>query len=394
VPGGAPTTGGAGRSACAAAAALLTLALGAWTAGPVSGAGGYLQLRKVASLERPVHVAQPPGHPELLFVVQQAGRIAVVRRGEALPQPFLDLHRRVRFEEEAGMLSIAFDPDYAHNRRSYVDYVNSAGNVEVDAFVTSRRDPARARRGSRSKVIEIPHPDAPHHYGGTVTFGPDGMLYLGTGDGGVEGDPDENAENPGSLLGKILRIDPRPEGGYRAPSSNPFADGGGAPEVYSLGLRNPFRFSFDRNGDLAIGDVGQSLWEEIDYLPLDAAAGANFGWDTLEGNHPNEAPFVPPPNYVAPIHEYSSGPLTNACSVIGGYVARDPQLPALRRRYLYADACSGEIRSLEPRAADPTSTDAPTGLEIDFPVSFGEDDAHHLYVVSVEGDVFRLVERP
>jgi glucose/arabinose dehydrogenase len=369
------------------AAVVLISAIGTGSAG--GGASG-LELRRVGGFAQPVHVEDAPEKPRLLFVVEQRGTIAVARKGRKLRRPFLDIRHRVRVSYEEGLLSIAFDPDYARNRRFYVCYVNGDGDIEVDGFKRKRGSPTRAALRSRRTVLVVPHPGDSSHNGGQLQFGPDGMLYAGTGDGGGPDDPPDNAQNPESLLGKLLRIDPRRRRGYSSPQTNPFVGGPGRDEIYSLGLRNPFRFSFDREtGDLTIGDVGRDSWEEINHLSLTEARGANFGWDNLEGNHPFEDPGTPPPGYWPPIHEYSDG-----AAVIAGYVVRDPRLPALAGRLVYADLGNGEIRSLDPDAAVPSATDAPTGLPIPLPSSFGEGVRGRIYVASLGDDaVYRIVAR-
>jgi glucose/arabinose dehydrogenase len=380
------------RVASAILVALLTAAVaGAATTAAARHSGG-LKLERIGSFDAPVYVAQPPGARKLLFVVEQPGSIRLLRDGHELKRPFLDMRNRVLYGGEQGLLSVAFDPDYAKNRRLFVYYVDNGGDIRVDSLRTKRSDPTRADPSSRHKLIGIPHPVNENHNGGQLQFGPDGFLYLGTGDGGSAGDPHENAQNPEQLLGKLLRIDPNRKHGYSTPPSNPFASGPGRAEIFAIGLRNPYRFSFDRaTGDLWIGDVGQDKWEEIDHESLARGRGANFGWDLFEGSHPFEGgnPNNPPPSYRPPVLEYSSA---NAnCAVTGGYVSRDPKLPALRGRYLYADFCGGSIRSLD--AGNPGASDAPTGLEVDSPSSFGEANNGTLFVTSLAGPVYRIVQR-
>jgi len=384
-----------GRAWLSAGVAALALAAGvagasASASGDANAAGGGLDLRRLGGFQLPVHVEDAPGKPKLLFVVEQRGTVAVLRKGRKLGRPLLDIRDRVRASYEEGLLSIAFDPDYRSNRRFFVYYVNRDGDIQVDAYKHKRGKPTRASEGSRRTVIVIGHPGAANHNGGQLAFGPDGHLYLGTGDGGGGGDPGENAQDPESLLGKLLRIDPRKGAGHDVPASNPFVGGPGRDEIYALGLRNPWRFSFDRaGGDLTIGDVGQGSWEEIDHLSPSQANGANFGWDNLEGNHPFEDPGTPPPGYRAPIHEYSGG-----ASVIAGYVVRDPGLPALAGRLVYADLAGDRIRSLDPDAPNPSATDASTGLPVDQPASFGEGPGGKIYVTSLgDGGVYRIVQR-
>jgi glucose/arabinose dehydrogenase len=376
--------------ALAGAAIAAGAASAAATDSPAAAAGGGgLALKPIARFDTPVHVATAPRKGKLLFVVEQGGTIETVRNGKVLKHPLLDISRRVRTSYEEGLLSVAFHPAFKRTDTFFAYYVNRDSNLQVDTFRLRRGSLARPKRIARRKLIVIPHPGQANHNGGQLQFGPDGMLYIGTGDGGGAGDPGENAQDPESLLGKLLRIEPRRRRGYSSPGSNPFAGGAGRDEIYSLGLRNPFRFSFDRaNGHLTIGDVGQSSWEEIDHLPFEAARAANFGWDNLEGNHFFEAPGTPPANYVAPIHEY-----TNGTSVIAGYVVRDAGVPALQGRLVYADLSGGEIRSLDPDAPDPSATDAPTGLGVNNPTSFGEGPGGKVYVAEAGGQVSRIVAR-
>jgi glucose/arabinose dehydrogenase len=351
-------------------------------------------LKQIGSFDAPVYVAGAPGFPELLFVVEQPGRIVVMRGGKQLPKPFLDLRGQVSYGGERGLLSLAFPLDYARSKRFYVYYTDNDGNIRIDEF--KRRSATRARSGSRRKVIVIPHQVNSNHNGGQLQF-LGNLLYFGTGDGGSGGDPPNNAQDKDVLLGKLLRIDPRPSKGrpYTVPADNPFVGRPGRDEIYSYGLRNPFRFSFDRRRPrIAIGDVGQNEFEELDYATVDAARGANFGWDAFEGfsKYTGESSGTPDPgNTVKPILAYNHS-RGNSCSIIGGYVVRDPRLPKLQGRYVYADLCEGQLRSLVPhlkRASD----ERKLGLHVESPSSFGEDDQHRLYVTSVEGPVYRLVPR-
>ncbi|HVD37408.1 MAG TPA: PQQ-dependent sugar dehydrogenase [Solirubrobacterales bacterium] len=360
-----------------------------------AGAKGGVGLKKIGSFKAPVYVTGAPGFPQLLFVVEQRGRIAVTKAGRRAGT-FLDIRGLVDYGGERGLLSVAFPPDYARSKRFYVYYTDHDGAIRVEEF--RRRTATRAAPGSRREVIRIPHPVNANHNGGQLQFLGD-LLYFGTGDGGSGGDPPNNAQNKGVLLGKLLRIDPRAAGGkpYTVPASNPFVGKPGRDEIYSYGLRNPFRFSFDTTHGqprIAIGDVGQNRFEEVDYTTVGRAAGADFGWDALEGfsRYTDENSGTPDPGgTVEPILAYphSRG---GSCSIIGGYVVRDPRLRGLRGRYLYADLCEGELRSLAPhlkRAGD----DRRLGLRVSSPSSFGEDQRHRLYVASLEGPVFRLVPR-
>jgi len=342
-------------------------------------------------------VTGAPGFRRLLFVVEQQGRVIVLRGGRRLRRPFLDIGDLVSFEGERGLLSIAFPPDYRRSKRFYVYYTDKEGSIRIDEF--RRRGPTRAARGSRRSVIRIPHPENANHNGGQLQF-LGNLLYFGTGDGGSGGDPPNNAQNRNSLLGKLLRIDPRAAGGrpYTVPASNPFVGRRGRDEIYSYGLRNPFRFSFDtvtaKRPRLAIGDVGQNRYEEVDYTTLARARGANFGWDAFEGYKPyteDNGDTPDPGGTVKPIFAYSHD-RGGSCSIIGGYVVAKRSLRSLYKRYVYADLCEGELRSLVPHLRR-AGKDRRLGLSVDSPASFGEDTSHNLYVVSLSGPVYRLVER-
>jgi len=370
---------------------------GAGQPAEAAAARGQLALKRVGDFQEPVYVTAAPGFPRLLFVVEQEGRVMVIDGGRRRGTPFLDLSGEISSGGERGLLSIAFPPDYASSRSFYVYYTDPSGNIRIDEF--KRRSATRAAAGSRRQVIVVPHPINSNHNGGQLQFLGD-LLFLGTGDGGAAGDPPNNAQNKDSLLGKLLRIDPRPAGGepYSVPASNPFVGAPGRDEIYSYGLRNPFRFSFDTvsagQPRLAIGDVGQNAFEELDYLTVAAASGANFGWDAFEGHAPydDESGDTPDPGgTVKPIlaFPHSRG---GSCSVIGGYVVRDRALRSLYRRYVYADLCEGELRSLVPHLKR-ASGDRKLGLDVASPSSFGEDARGHLYVTSLEGPVYRLVEK-
>jgi glucose/arabinose dehydrogenase len=372
------------------AAAVVVIALATVLGGGASAQGGGLKLDKIGDFTDPVYVASAPGADDLLFVVSQTGSIQVLRDGRTLERPFLDLGDRVKSGGEQGLLSVAFDRGYAKNRRFYVYYTNQAGNVEVDSLMRKRKSATRADARSRHKLIEIPHPIFENHNGGQLQFGPDGFLYMGTGDGGSGGDPHGNAQNKSILLGKLLRLDPRKKGGYSTPRSNPFTGRKGRDEIYATGLRNPYRFSFDsKSGDIYIGDVGQESWEEIDRVSQGKLAGANFGWDRFEGDHVYEGNGDKPAHYRPPVLEYSSGS-GSKCAVTGGYVVHDPSVPALDGRYLYSDYCGGQLRSFDP--ANPGSSDADTGLDVAEPSSFGVDAHGHVYVASLAGAVYRIAQ--
>jgi glucose/arabinose dehydrogenase len=396
---------GARTRIAAALGGTLALLLAGMAAGGAGAAAPLVALDPVAGFNDPVYVAAPPGAPRLLFVVEQSGVIRVTRDGTKLGRPFLDIGNRVTSAGEQGLLSIAFDPGYEQNHRFYVYYTNndcsqSTGgcNVEVDSFVRYAESPTRAREGSRRTIIEVNHHQANNHNGGQLQVGPDGHLYVSIGDGGTQGDPENDAQRRDSLLGKILRIDPRPAGGYDVPSDNPYVGAQGRDQIFARGLRNPFRISFDSGtGDIWIGDVGFEAWEEIDHETLADATGANFGWHVYEGPDPCGAcgfgpGTPPPPGYQAPVHSYghSSGGEAG-CAIIGGYVSHDPDLPALDGDYVYSDNCGGDLRGYDPAG----NAEFALGAGVASPTSFGEGAHGELYVASGrfsgDGNVYRLV---
>jgi len=353
-----------------------------------------VQLRTVGSFTQPLYVTGAPGDTRRLFVIEQGGRVMVVRGGKKLATPFLDIRSLVTAGGEQGLLSIAFPKDYAKSGRFYVYYTDKASKQRVVEYRRASAD--RANRSSARLVLRMDDPEG-NHNGGLMKFGPDGLLYIATGDGGGAGDqhgPRGNAQNLGSLLGKLLRIDPRRTGSraYRIPSSNPFVKRSGAKgEIYSYGLRNPWRFSFDRStGALTIGDVGQGEIEEIDYVTKGKGSGANFGWRPFEGSR-RYADGEDAPGHVKPVIEHSHG--DDWCSITGGYVVRDKGLAALRGQYVYGDFCLGRIYAAK-LATSGTTTRAVPGLpRIENLASFGEDTAGRVYVVSLSGTVSRLAAK-
>ena len=361
-------------------------------------AGSGVALKRIGSFDEPTYVIGAPGFPKLLFVVEQPGRVMVMRGGHKLGHPFLDIRGLVEDGGERGLLSIAFPPDYPQSRRFYVYYTDNAGNIRVEEF--KRRSATRAARGSRRTVIEIPHPVNTNHNGGQLQFLGD-LLYLGTGDGGSAGDPPNNAQSKESLLGKLLRIDPRPSNGrpYTIPADNPFVGKPGRDEIYSYGLRNPYRFSFDTTTAaqprIAIADVGQNRFEELDYTTVAAASGANFGWDAFEGFRPYEeenSGTPDPGGTTKPIFAYSHSRDGGSCSIIGGYVVGPGGPPVLRGRYLYSDYCSGVLRALVLHLGG-ASHDRRLGPGVASPTSFGKDARGRIYVASQTGPVYRFIAR-
>ncbi len=381
-----------GRAAIALCLALsITGALRADPAGAATGRGkGGIGLKQVGRFDTPVYVGAAPG-VKGIFVVEQPGRIVLLRKGRR--RTFLDIRGIVRFGGEQGLLSVAFPPDYAQSGLLYVYYVTQSGDLAIEEYhraSSTRADPSSARR-----VLTIPHPGESNHNGGQLQFGPDGFLYAGTGDGGGAGDPDNSAQTTTSLLGKLLRIDPRPSGGspYSSPGSNPFVGDPGRDEIYAIGLRNPFRFSFDRfsakGPHIAIGDVGQDSFEEIDYETVDGARGANFGWNDFEGNSPFGGAIPPAPaRHDRPIKVYSlDGP---ACATIGGYVVSSRKLRSILGRYVYGDFCLGAIRSFIPGLGG-AKKDRALGVRVPMLSSFGQGPGRSLYATSLNGPVFKLV---
>ncbi len=354
-----------------------------------------LSLTQVASgLNSALYVTAPPGDTNRIFVVQQSGAIRVVRRDTLLPTLFLNLSGIISTGGERGLLSLAFDPNYASNGFFYVDYTASNGALTVARYHISA-NPNVGDATSGQVLLSIPHAANSNHNGGLVTFGPDGYLYIGTGDGGGGGDPDDNGQDSTVLLGKILRIDVNGAPPYAIPASNPFVGRPpAAPEVWAYGLRNPWRFSFDRmTHDLYIGDVGQNAWEELNFASAGDPGGRNYGWNTMEGAHcypsGNSCPMA---GLILPVYEYSHGSNNANCSITGGYVYRGTRYPDLAGRYFFGEYCAGWIRSLRMQGGTVTDLIDHTA---DFGVaggltSFGEDARGEIYVTRSSGQVYRI----
>jgi glucose/arabinose dehydrogenase len=347
------------------------------------------RLLLLGNFDSPTYITAPRGDRRRRFVVQREGSIVVVRGGRR--STFLDISDRVSTGGESGLLSMAFARDYRRSGRFYVYYTDTQGFIQIDQFRRSG-DPNRADPASRRSVLRVPHSRF-NHKGGQLQIGPDGLLYAGFGDGGGGGDPDENAQNLGRILGKLIRIAPRPNGGYDIPASNPFRERSGARgEVYAYGLRNPYRFSFDRRrGHLTVGDVGQDEIEEVDFVPgrgggRQPPGGYNFGWDVFEGRDGYEGGRAL--GHVPPVIAHSQD--GGYCSIIGGYVIRDPSLRGSRffGRYVYGDLCNPTLRlAFLKRPSAPTRS---TGLRVENLVSFGEDGRGRVYAVSLSGPVYRI----
>lgn len=373
-------------------AALLAACAGLDTS---TGSGGASRLHLLTnSLSKPLYLTAAPGDSAREFVVEQTGKIRIIRHDTLLASPFLDVTSRISYDgQERGLLSVAFDPDYAANGHFFIDYTDTAGNIEVMRFTVSA-DPDAADPASADTVLEIDHHTYANHNGGLLLFGPDGLLYIGTGDGGSGGDPLGNGQDSTRLLGKILRIDVRALP-YTIPPSNPFASRPpAAPEVWAYGLRNPWRFSFDRRThDLYIGDVGQNTYEEVDRAPAGDPGGHDYGWNVMEGMHcyPSGS-SCSETGLTLPILEYAHGAADAVgCAIIGGYVYRGSLAPALQGRYLYADLCSGFVRSFVWKGAvtDEVDLTPETGAQGGV-TSFGEDARGELYLIVGDGSLYRF----
>lgn len=337
---------------------------------PLAGTG-FRPAVVARGLDSPVHVVAAPGEPRRLYVVEQRGTVRVVERGRLRPGFFLDVRGRVVSGGEQGLLGLAFDPRYARNRFLYVNYTDRDGDTRVVRF---RTDGRRALPGSARLLLYVDQPYA-NHNGGNLVFGPGGFLYVGLGDGGAAGDPEGRAQDPGTLLGKMLRLD------VRRPRARP--------AMIGLGLRNPWRYSFDRaTGDLYLGDVGQNAVEEVDVTPRSRLGRLeNYGWDLYEGSRRYEEGEPGPGRLVFPVFEY--GREEDNCSVVGGFVYRGRARPAERGRYLFGDYCSGIVRSFRLVNGEATAARREP-FRIPSLTSFGEDAAGELYAVSHDGVLYRL----
>ncbi|CAM5366217.1 Aldose sugar dehydrogenase YliI [Streptomyces alboniger] len=335
-------------------------------------------LTEVATAKNPTAGTAGPGGT--LWMAERAGTVRVLD-GQQLGEPVLDISHETTTDGERGLLGIAFDPDFTH---FYISFTDLEGTSTVDEFAV--RD-GRIQADTRRTVLTQTQPYA-NHNGGDITFGPDGYLYIALGDGGSGGDPHGNGQNLGTLLGKLLRIDPSGAKPYAIPPDNPFVGEPGAKEeIWAYGLRNPWRFSFDAGtGDLLIGDVGQSDWEEIDWAPASSEGGENYGWSQMEGTHPFRG-GTEPADHVPPVYEYDRTGL--GCSVTGGYVFRGKAIPELAGQYVFSDYCDGTVRSLQLREGEVTGVHdlGVSGGEV---ISFAQDGEGELYVFDMAGSVSRI----
>jgi len=374
------------------AAGKFVLALGLLL-GLLTGSAQALSTQRIGSFDKPIFVTSAPANPDRLFVAERGGSIVVVENGEV--RPFANLP--VSAVGEGGLLSIALSPDFATSGRLFVDYTGPQAenpDIHVAELIAGS---SGAPLSSLRDLLTIKHPNQDNHYGGQLQFGPEGNLFISTGDGGGGNDQEHNAQNLGTLLGKILRINPDPAAPlpYTVPAGNPFA-ASPAPydTIWNYGLRNPFRFSFDQlAGDLWIGDVGQETREEVDRAAAPGlGAGANYGWNCREGFLPGPGTdegcgSAPPGTFTEPVFDYPNPAV--GCAVIGGYVARGPGLGDVYGRYVYGDLCAGDVRSFSPAA--PALTDRYEGVHIGSLNSFGEDSCGRLYAISGEGPIYRLL---
>ena len=341
------------------------------------------------SFRRPIHLTYPPDGSNRLFVTLQAGRVMVFDNNEGVQtnREFLDIRARVSDRgNEEGLLGLAFHPEFESNGYFYVYYTAADPRRSVVSRFSGSDDPGRGGPESEAVILEVPQPFQ-NHNGGQVVFGPDGFLYIGLGDGGGGGDSAGNGQDPSTLLGSILRIDVSSldsTGTYSVPDDNPFAggDGGAREEVWAYGLRNPWRFTFDRaTGDMWVGDVGQNRYEEVDIV----VRGKNYGWSTMEASHTG----CDGSDLVPPVIEYGRD---DGCSITGGYVYRGARLPSLLGAYVYGDFCSGKIWALRHDGTGVTEHMLIVDSELSIS-SFGEDELGELFVVSLDGGIYRLVER-
>jgi len=376
------------------------LALGLWATPAPATAQAITTTRIASGLSGSLYVCSPPGDANRLFVVRQSGQIRIIDNLQGtptlLPTPFLTVTGLVSGGEQ-GLLGMAFHPDYANNGRFFVNYTVTGGSTRVAEYQVSAGDPNVANPVQVQTLIQIAQPFS-NHNGGCIQFGPDGYLYIGMGDGGSGGDPGDRAQTKTVLLGKILRLDVDAPAPF-IPASNPFVgDPNGADEVWAYGVRNPWRFSFDRlTGDLYIGDVGQNAWEEIDFQPASSTGGENYGWRCMEGNScytSSTQCTCNAANLVDPIQVYSH---SQGYSITGGYVYRGSAIPSLQGTYFYSDYGTSKLWTFRYDGStltdftDRTSELAPSSGSISQVVSFGEDANGELYIVELGGEIWRIV---
>jgi hypothetical protein len=339
-------------------------------------------------LNQPVYVTAPSGD-QRLFIVEQPGRIRIVENGKLLDKPFLDIRSKVGCCDERGLLSVAFHPQYRANGLLFVDYTDKHGDTRIERYSVSPVDRNTADPASAKLILTIDQPYA-NHNGGLNLFGPDGMLYIGMGDGGAQRDPRGNGQNRNVLLGKLLRINVDRGDPYSIPGGNPFAAGGGKPEIWALGLRNPWRFAFDQtSGLLYIADVGQDRYEELNISPV-TAAGVNYGWSTMDGNGCLRNADCSTAGMQTPalVYEHTDG----NCSIIGGFVYRGRKIPEIQGQYFYSDYCNSWVKSVSFANGHVGQPRQWMSRSLGNIVSFGEDAQGELYICSQNGRVYRIIK--
>jgi len=352
---------------------------------PVVSRGILSMLSFSPSLKSPVFLTHAGDQSERMFIVEQPGTIRILERGRLLEAPFLDIKDRVIFRGEQGLLGLAFHPEYRRNGRFFVNYTRKDDGATVIAEY--RRSDQVDHAGHEERVLVLIPQPYPNHNGGMIAFGPDGYLYIGMGDGGSGGDPQNRAQNKDELLGKLLRIDVNSRVPYGIPGDNPYVRGEERPEVFAKGLRNPWRFSFDREtGDLWLADVGEDRWEEVNVV----RKGGNYGWRVMEGFHCYDLQDpCRKENFIPPVLEYAHQ--DGRCSIIGGYVYRGRAIPALVGVYLYGDYCSGEIFAARTAQGGRVGDEPWLLVKAKVPISsFGEDDTGEIYVLDHKGAVYQL----
>ena len=360
-----------------------------------AGAPLAIRLQEVASgLDAPIFLTAPPGDSRL-FILERPGRIRVLQNGNLLATPFLDISPLTTTSGERGLLSLAFHPQYASNGYFFIYYTNLAGDIVIERRQVSAGNANVADPLSALTILTIPHPTFSNHYGGLLSFGPDGNLTVGTGDGGSAGDPPGNAQNTNVLLGKLLRLDVNASTvaqPYAIPPGNPFATAGGRAEIWAYGLRNPWRYAFDVPAQLLyIADVGQANWEEVDVRPV-GQAGNNYGWNIMEGLHCYNSTSCNQAGLVLPAIEYAHD-TAGGCSITGGYVYRGTALPELAGQYLYSDYCSGWLKSFSYGNGTASAVTDWGITNVGNILSFGQDAQNELYMLSGTGKVYQIVRK-
>lgn len=359
----------------------------------------YEWVEYVGGFDNPLFVGHADDGSGRLFVMEQTGFILIIEDGETLPQPFLNISTRLSDDvfqggyTERGLLGLAFHPDFENNRTFFISHTDEQGNSILARYQTMRRDANRADPNSRVELLRVAQPFADHN-GGNLTFGPDGYLYMGFGDGGNPNQPNYNSQDPRTLLGKILRldVDDVTAEDYAIPDSNPFVGQAGyRPEIWALGVRNPWRFTFDRaTGDMYMGDVGQWMWEEVNFQPADSQGGENYGWSAYEGTHIYLEDEEPISEVTMPVYEYEHA---SGCSVTGGYIYRGQDMPELHGTYFFGDYCNGFIWTMyrDPAGAWQVNQFVDSDSVV---TSFGEDEEGELYMVDYKGSIYRLMPVP